>query len=443
MTGPPPGAAPPAGLPSSAVLSPGLDRLEARALLILAVSSRDPDVAPFVGPVHLGRCFVLATRQGPARLGYLSPLERDEAAATGLALLTPEELEVLRLSREIGEADGVLAAVVGRALELCGLARPGAGSAGPASAGAGGSVAASPRLAVAGHAGAGTALAVAARLAAAGWTAVPGNRLALLLRKAKDGAQLRDARRTAAGAATAMRRVAELLAAAGERGGELWLGGERLTVARLRLEVARTLAACELEQPEGNLVAPAEEGAVPHTTGTPARVLRPGESLVVDLFPRGRLFADCTRTFCVGRPPEALAAAHATVLAALGRARSKLQPARLAAGLRGWSVQDSVCALFADAGYPTPISHPGTTSGYVHGLGHGVGFELHELPSFRREAAEEEGTLAAGDLFTLEPGLYDPAAVWAVRLEDLVHLGEDGAESLTPLPYALDPAEWR
>ena len=50
--------------------------------------------------------------------------------------------------------------------------------------------------------------------------------------------------------------------------------------------------------------------------------------------------------------------------------------------------------------------------------------------------------LAAGDVFTLEPGLYDPAGGWAVRLEDLVHLGLDGPETLTPLPYDLDPRAW-
>lgn len=411
-------------LAPSPSLERGLERLGARALLILASSSRDPDLAPFVGPVHLGPCFLLAPREGPTHLGYLSAMEREEAAASGLALLTPEELEVLRLSREVGRGEAVMAAVLLRALDLAGLAGPGPGC-----------------LALAGCFGAGKVLAIARSLAEAGWELVPGNRLARLLRKRKDERQLRAARRAAAGAASALRRVAELLAAAVERDGELWLQGERLTVARLRREVARTLAAFELEQPEGNLVAPGEEGAVPHNTGTPERVLRPGESLVVDLFPRGWLYADCTRTFCVGRPPEALKAAHATVLAALERAYSKLAPERVAQGLRGWSIQESVCALFADAGHPTPVSHPGTTTGYVHGLGHGVGFELHEEPSFRREA-EEEDYLALGDLFTLEPGLYHPQDGWAVRLEDLVYQGEDGPECLTPLPYALDPREW-
>jgi Xaa-Pro aminopeptidase len=114
----------------------------------------------------------------------------------------------------------------------------------------------------------------------------------------------------------------------------------------------------------------------------------------------------------------------------------------VAAGRRGWELQLATCRRFEARGYATALSTPDTVQGYLHGLGHGVGFELHEYPSFR-EAAGEEGTLEEGDLLTLEPGLYDPAAGWGVRLEDLVALGPDGPENLTPLPCALDPVAWR
>ncbi len=93
------------------------------------------------------------------------------------------------------------------------------------------------------------------------------------------------------------------------------------------------------------------------------------------------------------------------------------------------------------AGYATPLTRPDATTGYVHGLGHGVGFELHEYPSFR-ETSGPEGVLESGDLFTLEPGLYDPEAGWGVRLEDLCCLTDGGLVNLTPLPYELDPRAW-
>ncbi len=414
-------------LPSAEVLARELADLGCEALLVVADSARDPDLAPFVGPVHLGRAFLVLPRPphpdrapaGGPMLGFLTPMERGEAARTGLALLTPDALEVERLSREVPEPGAFWGALLAKGLELAGV---------PAG-----------RIALAGHPSAGVAVELARRLAAAGRPAVGGDQAVRLLRKRKNRMEIDDLRRAAGGTVAALRRVAEVLAAAAPSGpdGTLRFAGEPLTVGRLRREVFRVLSAHGLEQPEAAILAPAEEGAMPHSIGSDERVLRAGESLVADLFPRSRLFADCTRTFCVGEPPEALARAHAAVREALEAARRGARP-----GVRGWSLQEAACAYLRELGYETPISHPGTERGYVHNLGHGVGFELHEYPSFRKEAGAE-GVLAAGDVITLEPGLYDLEARWAVRLEDQLVLGEDGiAEDLTPLPYELDPRAW-
>lgn len=401
---------------------------DCRALLVVAGSSQDPDLAPFVGPVHLGRSFLVlpADGEGPGggTLGYLTTMERDEATATGLPLIHPADLDIEALAREHAEPALFWGALLRRALAHAAIP-PG-------------------RVALAGHLGAGRAVAFAPVLEAAGWPLVDGHEVVRLLRKRKREHDLAAIRAAAAGTVTAFRRVADVLAAtepagtaASGSGTALVFEGEPLTVGRLRAEIFRVLSAHGLEQPEGNLVAPAEEGAVPHSTGTDSRVLRAGESLVVDLFPRGRLFADCTRTFCVGEPPEALAAAHRLVLEALRRAREAARP-----GVAGWDLQEAACELFEEHGYATPVSEPGTDAGYVHNLGHGVGYELHEYPSFRRETGPE-GVLEAGDVVTLEPGLYSPEERYGVRLEDLVVLGDDGiAEDLTPLPYDLDPRAW-
>ena len=401
-----------------AALSAGLAELGCEALLVLAPSAQDTDLAPFLpGPAHLGECLLVLPRGGEPRLGYLTPMEREEAAATGLLPLTPEDLEISRLSSEHSEPAAFLSRVVGKALALAGLT-PG-------------------RVALAGHGAAGTIQGACSLLATQGWTWVPGNALVLAARKRKESPELAGIREAAAGSCEAMRAVARLLAAAtpGEDG-ELRLEGERLTVARLRAAVGRIFSDRGFEQPRGNLIAPGEEGGIPHSSGTPDRAIRIGEPLVVDLFPRGLprgLFADCTRTFCVGRPPEAFTHAYALVHQALEVARRLAVP-----GARGWDLQEAVCNLFGEAGYPTPISAPGTTRGYVHNLGHGLGFDLHEFPTFKK-ASGAEGVLREGDVFTLEPGLYEPQAGWGVRLEDLFYLGPDGLESLTPLPYDPDP----
>lgn len=399
-----------------AELRAGLEERGCNALLVLARSSQDPDLAPFVGDVHLGDCQLVAPREGPACLAYQTPMERDEAAATGLRLVTPEQLDMTRWLNLPAEPGDVMAWVAERSLEAAGVA-PG-------------------RVALAGHGQAGLIQAATAALARKGWTWVPGNPIVAAVRKRKTAAEVAAIRVAAEGVMQAMRRVAARLAEAAVRDGELWAEGERLTVARLRSEIGQALAARGLEQPKGNIVAPAEEGGVPHSSGTQERVLRAGEPIVVDVYPRGAMFADCTRVFCVGEPSPALRRAHGLVLEALERSHRRAKP-----GVRGWDLQVEVCALFEAAGFPTPITDPNTTRGYVHNLGHGVGFDLHEQPIFRKVSGAE-GVLREGDVFTLEPGLYDPAEGYGVRLEDLVHLGPGGLENLTPLPCALDPRAW-
>lgn len=405
-----------------------LERLGARALLVLAESSRDPALAPFAGPGRLGSSLVVWARgQGP-RLGYFSPMERGEAARSGLPLLTPERLDVERAVRDGVEPSALLAAVVERALHLSSVA-PGT-------------------VAITGHQPSGRLHAALSSLAESGWRFVCGAGLVDGLRKRKGAGEIEAVRLAAAGTRAAFRRVARVLSRAQvEVDGSLAIGGgpergQPLDVAYLKSAVAVVFAEHGLEQPERNIIAPAEEGAVPHTTGTSERVLRAGESLVVDLFPRGRLFADCTRTFCVGEPGPALAAGYAEVLAALEAAEAAARP-----GVRGWDLQVATCEQFRAAGWPTPVHDPGTQRGYVHGLGHGVGYELHELPSFRLHASDEEGMLETGDIITLEPGLYEPGPVghepgWAVRIEDLYLVTENGVENLTSLPRELDPRAW-
>ena len=153
-------------------LSAGLDELGCEALLVLAPSARDTDLAPFLlKDAHLGECFLRAPRGGEPRLGFMTLMEREEAAATGLALLTPDDLDISRLSGEFSEPAPFLARVVGKALDLCGL-KPG-------------------RVALAGHGPAGVISGACSLLAADGWVWVPGNSLVFASRKRKEAAGAR------------------------------------------------------------------------------------------------------------------------------------------------------------------------------------------------------------------------------------------------------------
>jgi Xaa-Pro aminopeptidase len=95
------------------------------------------------------------------------------------------------------------------------------------------------------------------------------------------------------------------------------------------------------------------------------------------------------------------------------------------------------CDLFHEHGFPTPLhKQPGEVldSGFFHGLGHGVGLEVHEAPALSRSGDD----LVPGDVITLEPGLYRPG-LGGVRLEDILIVTGDGAEVVTQYPYDLQP----
>jgi Xaa-Pro aminopeptidase len=104
----------------------------------------------------------------------------------------------------------------------------------------------------------------------------------------------------------------------------------------------------------------------------------------------------------------------------------------------GLDVFTLVCELFEENGQPTVLSKkPGEVleDGFFHGLGHGVGLEVHEAPNLGRGGTAE---LVPGDVVTLEPGLYRQG-FGGCRLEDLVLVTEGGAENLTDFPYDLTP----
>jgi Xaa-Pro aminopeptidase len=252
-------------------------------------------------------------------------------------------------------------------------------------------------------------------------------------RRAKTEAQLAGMRRAQRAAEAAMDACRELLRRAEIRGDELLLDGDQLTVERVKADMSVVFAAHDTTADE-YIVAPGAQGAVGHDMGSGP--IRPSTPLVVDIFPRDNasaVYTDMTRTFVVGDVPDRVREWHRLCKEALDAAVAEIR-----AGVEARAVFDLTCDIFEAAGEPTQrTKKSGETlaDGFFHGLGHGVGLEVHEAPGMGRLASKK---LVAGDVVTVEPGLYR-AGYGGVRLEDIVLVTENGAEVLTDYPYDLEP----
>jgi Xaa-Pro aminopeptidase len=252
-------------------------------------------------------------------------------------------------------------------------------------------------------------------------------------RRVKTEAEIAGIRRAQRAAEAGMDTVRELLRRASANGDGLALGGEALTVERVKSEMAQTFAAHGASA-DDFIVAPGPQGAVGHDMGSGP--IRAGVPIVVDIWPRDNesfMFCDMTRTFVVGDVPDDVREWHRLCKEALDRAISEIED-----GADGRSIFDGTCEIFEAAGEPTQRTKtPGKTlaDGFFHGLGHGVGLEVHEAPGM---GLASKLPMKAGDVVTVEPGLYRQG-YGGVRLEDLVLVTEGGAENLTQYPYDLAP----
>ncbi|WP_217912721.1 M24 family metallopeptidase [Miltoncostaea marina] len=231
------------------------------------------------------------------------------------------------------------------------------------------------------------------------------------LRMVKDAGEVAAMRRAAAAVDRALARVL----AAG-------------IVGRTERAVAFALHEAMLEEGAtepsfATIVAAGPNGARPHHVPG-ADAIPAGTLVVIDL---GAVVdgycSDMTRTVATGPLPERLEEAYGVCLAAQEAALAAARP-----GMTGAELDAVARGRIADAGHGDHFGH---------GLGHGVGLEIHERPGIRPEGAD---VLAAGMAITIEPGVY-LEGLGGVRIEDLVVLTEDGREVLSTSPKQLTTVE--
>ena len=223
-----------------------------------------------------------------------------------------------------------------------------------------------------------------------------------------------------------MRRAEAVLAGATRDGDDLVWDGAPLTTERLRREVNATLASEGITDASNTVIGAGSSCADLHFTGEDD--IAPDETVLLDISPRGPhgYYGDFTRTFVPGEVREWERSAYDAVDAAYGAAMDALAGG---AGTPGSDVREAVEGVLDDHGFETGDVEVGMT----HGPGHGVGVTLHEGPSY-------DAVLEAGDVVTVEPGVYDPDR-GGVRLEDIVVVREDGVERFGDYPRSVRPRE--
>jgi Xaa-Pro aminopeptidase len=220
---------------------------------------------------------------------------------------------------------------------------------------------------------------------------------------------------------TAMGHAVSLIRKAAVKKGILYLNGKPLTSEQIKY----TMHCVLLEHgcgAEDTIVSCGEDTAIPHMTGSGP--LHADEPIVIDLFPvheKSGYYADMTRTIVKGEPSQEIFEMFTAL-----RDAKQLAVSRVKSGISGAALHKLVVDYFKERGYDS------NTRGFVHNLGHGVGLQVHELPT----VGPSGKSLETGNVITIEPGLYYPG-IGGVRLEDIGAVTKKGFDNFTRFPEDL------
>jgi Xaa-Pro aminopeptidase len=214
---------------------------------------------------------------------------------------------------------------------------------------------------------------------------------------------------------TAMGHAVSLIRRATVKKGILYFKGKPLTSEYIKYTIHCMLLehGCSAED---TIVSCGEDTAIPHMTGTGP--LRADEPIIIDLFPlheKSGYYADMTRTLVKGEPSPEILEMYSTL-----REAKHLAVSRIKNGVSGADLHLLVVDFFKERGYDS------NTRGFVHNLGHGVGLQIHELPT----VGPSGKMLETGNVITIEPGLYYPGT-GGVRLEDIGVVTKNGFDKFT------------
>ena len=240
-------------------------------------------------------------------------------------------------------------------------------------------------------------------------------------------------------------RVADFLTSCNVNADEVLLkeDGSLLTVGDVHSKIRLWVAEQGAELPSGFIFAIGRDAGVPHSAGTPSDLMRLGQTIVFDIYPAeagGGYYYDFTRTWSLGYATPEAQELYDQVREIFEKLSENFD---LNAPFKNY--QQMTCEYFESKGHKTPLHTKSPVEGYVHGLGHGVGLNIHERP-FSSLLNGDDHRLAPGVVITSEPGLYYPEIGMGFRIEDTLWVRPDGKmETLADYPYdfVLPMKNWK
>ena len=375
------------------------------ALVISGTPRTSRDLFYFTGPVTIsrGRLF---KKPGEQPILVASSMEREEAAKSGLRIMTEQDFGLLEITRS---AKNPLEAGVKALLRICEVLDV----RGTVSFYGTGDIPYSHAL-----------LSAIEREGAVKVHVEAFDSILSEARMTKDNEEIDRIDSVSRRAQQVMTAVRDFLSSCSEVGGRIAdPEGREVTIGRVRemIRVETEARGMVLEDPV--IFSQGRDSAIPHSCGDDAATLVPAKTIVFDYCPQETgpgYFCDITRTWCLGHVPDDVMEIYKQVLDIQLKLVDTLKVGSLC------SSYDQVTNEYFDKhGHATPLKGTAKTEGYVHSLGHGIGLDVHERPRLSTFSKTEE-RLAPGHVFTVEPGLYYPEREIGVRIEDDIAIREDG-----------------
>ncbi len=378
-------------------------------LLIVGPAQHNPLMTYFTGNVHVSDADLIIKR-GEDPVLFCYPMEREEAAKTGLKTVSYNKYPLETMVKEAG-GDFMAGLVLRyqRVFTDLGITRG--------------------RVAVYGQKDVGVWHSLLSKLQ----QALPGvtfegfarDEILCMAMMTKDAKEIEHIRQMGKITVDVVGKTADFLTShKTEKGLLVKSDGSPLLIKDVKRRINLWLAEQEAENPEGTIFAIGRDAGIPHSVGNPDDALRLGQTIVYDIFPceaGGGYFYDFTRTWSLGYAPDPVLKLYEDVKNCYDTIYAALK-----VNTPFHHYQKQTCEFFESRGHKTIMSDPTVESGYNHSLGHGLGLQVHEKPWASMINPSPSDILAPGSVFTLEPGLYYPEKGMGVRIEDTLTVHPDG-----------------